>query len=170
MGQSQKQEVRKYLFNITIAMISICYVSVLLKIVMLKYGYTSGLRGINLVPFTFLSMFSGDTAIEVALKNVLGNIAVLVPLGVLLAYVMKKATIWQQILVCLGISIFFETVQWIMGCGATDIDDIMLNVLGCLTGVAFYKMILLKIDRKINMPLGTIGFFGVFVICGVLSL
>lgn len=170
MGQSQKQEVRRHLFNLTILMIAICYISVLLKIVMFKYGFTSGMRSLNVVPFTFLRMFSGAVQVDVALKNILGNVAVFVPLGVIFSYIWKRASVWRPILACLGVSILFEAMQWIIGCGATVIDDIILNALGSSIGVAIYQILLLRIDQKIKMPLGTIGFFGVFGICGVLSL
>ncbi|PAQ13561.1 hypothetical protein CD798_14200 [Bacillaceae bacterium SAOS 7] len=76
--------------NIGLGMIAIGYVLVLIKIVLLKYGFTSGERSINLVPFEFLKLFNGGTELDIALKNVLGNTAIFIPLGIFVSYILKK--------------------------------------------------------------------------------
>lgn len=150
--------------------IIIGYVYSLLKIILFKYGFTSEAREINMIPFQFIKMFSGqDITIDVALKNILGNIAIFIPLGILISRLLPKKQ-GLTICLCIIVSCLFEMIQLITGCGATDIDDIILNSIGGLIGVVLYRFILRRFDEKANMPIATIVFLCIFGMCGCMAL
>lgn len=160
--------VRKIL-EIGLIVIAVGYFYVLLKIVLFKYGFTSELRSINLHPFTFLKMFSDKTAIDVALKNTLGNVAIFIPLGIFGAYVLREKKGIAAV-ICIGVSLLFEIIQFVTGSGAADIDDIILNTIGGIIGIVLYSFILEKIDRKVKMPIAIFVFLCVFGIGGRMAL
>jgi glycopeptide antibiotics resistance protein len=155
--------------KVGLIIIAVGYFYALLKIVLFKYGFTSEVRSINLSPFTFLNMFSDGTAYDVALKNILGNIAIFIPLGIFCAYILheKKGI---AVVICFGVSLVFEIIQYVTGSGAADIDDIILNTVGGIIGVVLYSCILEKIDSKVKLPISIFVFLCVFGVGGRLAL
>lgn len=84
--------------------------------------------------------------------NFLGNIAMFVPVGVLLPLVtMKQKWFWS---VGLGFcfSLLIEITQLITARGCFDPDDIILNSLGTAIGYGVYRAVFQKktIDAEIN--------------------
>lgn len=84
---------------------------------------------------------------EIAVVNIIGNVAVFLPLGVFLPtvwYGLQK--MWKAIpmgfLMILGI----ETVQLLTLRGRFDVDDISLNVIGIATGYFVWRLV--KTMRK----------------------
>ncbi|MBU5225153.1 VanZ family protein [Clostridium senegalense] len=151
--------------------IAIVYILALLKIVLFKYGFTSELRSLNLKPFAFIeSYFTEDVTIDVALKNVAGNFALFIPLGILLPALFKNINKKKTVFICFGVSLLFEFLQYIIGLGASDIDDVVLNTFGGIIGMFIYFKILKRIDIKIKMRIATFSFLSVFGLCGLLSL
>jgi hypothetical protein len=114
-------------------------------------------------------MFSDGTAIDVALKNILGNVAIFIPLGIFSAYVLREKKKIAAV-ICIGISLLFEIIQFITGSGAADIDDIILNTIGGIIGIVLYSFVLEKIDRKVKMPIAIFVFLCVFGMCGRMAL
>ncbi len=157
------------LLGIVLVIIGVVYVAVLLKIVIFKYGLTNDLRSISLIPFSFLSMFNGEVSLYVALKNVLGNIFLFVPLGIYLNYFLQK-NVGKSILIGFLVSLSFETIQYTVGCGAADIDDLLLNTIGVVMGVLLYKCFISMVDKRCGIQIGMVAFLSLFGICGVLSL
>ena len=87
-------------------------------------------RDINLIPFHYENVIEGD----IPLFEAFLNLVVFVPLGFLL----HRAFRWKvvgEILVLAGISLIFETTQYILAIGATDITDLITNTLGGIIGV-----------------------------------
>lgn len=86
-----------------------------------------------------------------ALKNVVGNLVLLAPLGLFLPL------FWPRFRGLLGTSLFglvvsvgIETLQYLLpGIRITDIDDVILNTLGVTIGYALYRALrLLFAGRK----------------------
>lgn len=46
------------------------------------------------------------------------------------------------------LSVFMESYQYVLRCGDTDIDDVLINAVGTLIGYVLYKNIVLKIKEK----------------------
>lgn len=74
--------------------------------------------------------------------NLFGNIAVFMPLGFLLAALQKKKSSLATVLICsFFIILFAEFMQLIMKVGVFDIDDIILNLIGCLAGFHAHRIL-----------------------------
>ncbi|TCO68878.1 VanZ family protein [Marinisporobacter balticus] len=166
-----KQKTMSMIISIGLWGIFVVYILALLKIILFKCGFTTELRELNLMPFRFIKdFFSHNTAIDVALKNVFGNFALFIPLGILVPALFKNVRFKKTIWICFRVSLFFEIIQYIVGLGASDVDDLMLNTLGSIIGAWLYLTFLKKIDNKATVKIATFGFLSVFGICGVLSL
>ena len=119
--------------------------------------------GLNLIPFVGIIndikqigiAYDGDTVFMISLiiRNVGGNILLLMPLGVLSPIIWNKFKGFKNI-VLFGfvISISIESIQFIEliagGRGRTvDIDDVICNVLGVILGYFIYKFTLKIADK-----------------------
>jgi len=75
------------------------------------------------------------------MRNLLGNVIVLVPLGFLFALRYHKNKWGRALLVGLFIGIILELLQVIFKSGILDIDDIILNSLGVIIGYLLFIFI-----------------------------
>jgi len=91
--------------------------------------------GINLVPFTEILRY--DVHSELFFYNVVGNIALFMPFGFIVSAYVKPRKIWTNLFVALIVSGTIEIVQLNIG-RSFDIDDIILNTLGCIIGFLGY--------------------------------
>ena len=88
-------------------------------------------RSINLVPFDMIAEHGFSL-------NVYGNILMFIPLGLYMANMMKSFRFWKALGLIVGSSFAIEVLQFVFKCGASDIDDIILNTLGGLIGIFIY--------------------------------
>ena len=65
--------------------------------------------------------------------NLLGNVAIFLPLGVLPLLLWPRWRKGRAVLLGMGVSIFIELVQPLVG-RTRDVDDLILNTLGALLG------------------------------------
>lgn len=76
------------------------------------------------------------------LIDVIGNIVVFIPLGIGLAGILYQDNFWQTIYrtTFLGLlfSLTIETAQLAIPSRATDVDDLIFNTLGTLTGALIF--------------------------------
>jgi glycopeptide antibiotics resistance protein len=89
----------------------------------------------------------GDSAARFLFIDVAGNIAVFVPFGAALAFAMSAAPLtrrqWLQLASAgLALSAGIEIAQFAVPGRVTDIDDVILNVLGTLIGGALMSALL----------------------------
>jgi len=114
------------------------------------YRSRSILPEYNLIPFkTILSLIISCKYYEfdVWVYNFFGNIAAFVPLGILLPVVLcSKRKFAATHAVSTAFLLLAETAQLIFRVGVFDIDDILLNMIGVLSGYAIY-LILAKFSR-----------------------
>jgi glycopeptide antibiotics resistance protein len=78
------------------------------------------------------------------LRNTLGNIALFLPLGILLPLLGDRyRSLIRVVLVASCLSLSIETIQFLLrfigNPRAVDIDDVILNTLGACLGFVFYK-------------------------------
>lgn len=102
---------------------------------MLNFSGTNSGHGPNFVPFkTILPYLLGHKGLIIAGVNLIGNIALLVPIGFIVPFINQKLN-WKIILfiaIVAGLSI--ELPQVALGVGIFDIDDILLNAVGVMIG------------------------------------
>lgn len=70
-----------------------------------------------------------------AVTNLVGNVVLFMPLGYFLPRIWRRMRkIWRCMPLCIGIIALIELLQLVSGTRSCDIDDLILNTLGCLAG------------------------------------
>ena len=70
----------------------------------------------------------------------IGNIIMFIPFG-LYCVGCKKKTILSTSVMGFSLSFLIETAQYVLGVGASEVDDLVLNTIGCLIGGIIAKML-----------------------------
>ncbi|MGL6197367.1 MAG: VanZ family protein [Lachnospiraceae bacterium] len=145
------------IFNMLLLVSVVVYILFLLKLLLFKYyspidiltSNYEAYRSFNLIPFggIYDYLIKHVTSSNLAVTNVLGNIVIFIPMGVLLRLYSSKDEILRPVAVVFVTSVTVEVIQYILGIGASDIDDVILNTFGGFLGVLLY-MLLLKILRN----------------------
>jgi len=92
---------------------------------------------------------SSDTVKRFAFGNVIGNIVIFIPLGIYLPIFKNDKRVKTNLLYIFIMSLLVEITQGILGIGASDIDDIILNCFGGWIGILGYNFLLLILpDEK----------------------
>ncbi|WP_142339966.1 MULTISPECIES: VanZ family protein [Bacillus cereus group] len=158
------KELIRFLFTIYICMV------VSVTLFPLPIGFSSNFEyidwSINIIPFASIikdigqigSAYDGDVLFMTRLivRNVGGNILLLMPLGFLAPILWDKyKKVKNTILLGFAISVSIELLQLteslFSGVGRiTDIDDVICNVLGSIFGYCIYN-IFLKLATKFNI-------------------
>ncbi|PEC22312.1 hypothetical protein COM96_09520 [Bacillus cereus] len=158
------KELIRFLFTVYICMV------VSVTLFPLPIGFPSNVEhinwSVNIIPFASIlkdigrigGAYDGDVLFMIGLlvRNVGGNILLLMPLGFLAPIIWDKyKKVCNTILLGLVISVSIELLQFIeslvSGWGRiTDIDDVICNVLGSIFGYCIYK-IFLKLATKFNI-------------------
>lgn len=109
-----------------------------------RYGPVNYMN-INLVPFnkfTEIRESAQRGIFSYIVNEVIGNIALFVPIGFLLPLLWKRfEKIWAVLICCLSISLAIEIIQLGISLRATDVDDLILNTLGGIIGYLAYALI-----------------------------
>lgn len=79
--------------------------------------------------------------------EILMNIAVFVPLGLLLCYAFRRITWWEVLLIGGSVSVIIEILQLLFKRGFSEFDDVMHNVLGCMMGYGICKLVRYGYER-----------------------
>ena len=147
----------------------ICYILFLIKILLLSRISHLEQRSINLIPFySIMEYISGSSANikAFAFSNVVGNIVIFIPLGTYLSLFKKNKRVITNLLFIFIVSLFIEIIQGLLGIGASDIDDIILNCLGGLVGILGYKFLLfiLRDEKKVRVAITILSAIGLPVL------
>jgi len=102
----------------------------------------------NLIPFHTLATYLDNLGSWFWIRNALGNLALLLPLGLLGPIALAALDRWWRVaLVALLISATIELLQLAVPDRSADIDDVLVNVAGALLGYA-----MLKVARHVLAP------------------
>jgi len=127
-----------------IAILFVIYFAVLVKLIVFKYLPTHiVIADGNYIPLkTILPYLNGSPTWIVAKNNLIGNIALFVPLGFLIPLIYRHTLTWKHILfIAFTVSMALESAQIILRVGVFDVDDIILNVLGAIVGYGAFVYI-----------------------------
>lgn len=103
---------------------------------------------LNLIPFqSYYKFYYGDSVF--LLPQIIMNIVIFVPLGLLLRASFPTVKWWELLLIGSVLSLMIELWQLIMHKGYCEFDDVMHNTLGCLIGLLCYN-----VCRKCNVNIG----------------
>ncbi len=86
----------------------------------------------------FKEIFRYNIASKLFIKNVLGNIILFIPFGVFVTHYVKNNKVYITFVLTLLVSCAIEFAQNIIG-RTSDIDDVLLNVIGGVIGFYIYK-------------------------------
>ncbi len=99
---------------------------------------------VNLKPFVYLFDYP---SVKDALLNLIGNVAMFIPLGIVWPAVFKRLDTHTKVIVAgFGVSLAIEILQLPFYDRASDIDDLILNTAGFVIGYLLY--LLFKKCRK----------------------
>lgn len=147
--------------NGVVRMLLTLYIFVMFKVIVLKFhprdvGFLWGrlkrniahteyivgnLQAGNLIPLKEISQ-TLVTMTGPGLLNLLGNIVIFIPFGLLLGALGRAGklalvgAIWRSFAVSLG----FESAQVLFSIGAFDVDDLILNSFGGALGFVIYRL------------------------------
>ena len=91
---------------------------------------------VNLIPL--VNILDYDIKREAAI-NIIGNISMFIPTGVIMPILYKRLDcFWKVLLASAGLSFVIEVIQLLFPGSVTDIDDLILNTLGVAVGYGIY--------------------------------
>ena len=96
----------------------------------------------NFIPFKEILRYDFGTSLFY--KNIFGNMLLFLPYGIFIAKYVKTDKLFVVFLLAFITSLSIEVVQFLIG-RVFDIDDIILNIVGCLVGFILYRWF-----KKIN--------------------
>lgn len=97
----------------------------------LTFGGLPHRRSLNLIPLGASVIVNG----ELDFSEIIQNALAFIPFGVLMYALWEEKTVLKQMLPIVGTSLLFETMQFILAIGASDITDLISNSLGGLAGI-----------------------------------
>ena len=107
----------------------------LLKIGPLRFTFNSGTGQVNFLPFkTILPYLRGEHGWTFAIINLVGNIALFVPIGFLVPFVYRNVTWQKSLALAVAVGLAIEGMEVVFRVGRFDIDDVILNALGVMIG------------------------------------
>lgn len=94
---------------------------------------------INLLPL--VNLFDYDNKRDLLL-NLIGNVAMFIPSGIVLPIVYKQLDTFRKVFFAGAcISLCIEIAQLPFSVRATDIDDLILNTVGVMIGYGIYRLV-----------------------------
>src|SRR5690606_38936395 len=86
------------------------------------------------------AMFDGSLNLNIAIKNLFGNLIMFLPMGIYLPYYIKKLNKVGKFTLSMIILLFvIEATQLVTRRGSFDMDDFILNIVGALVGFGIWK-------------------------------
>ena len=115
--------------------------------------YTDTITWYNFIPFkTIVSAFQNGVT-TTAITQIIGNIALAVPFGIMVLMLFKLPHWWQKLLIALSFTIAIESSQLYIGLFIgnmyrnIDIDDVILNLMGTYIGYGIYAILPKRISE-----------------------
>lgn len=119
----------------------IFYLFALSWIIVFKMAFSASqlphLRSINLIPFAESVIVNG----KLDFGEIIQNLLAFIPYGVLIRVLWEGKTLLKQFLPIICTSLIFETCQYILSVGASDITDVITNSAGGLLGIGIAVLI-----------------------------
>lgn len=96
---------------------------------------------LNLIPLRTIRSQLAHIRSGWAIKNLLANGVVFIPFGYLLPRAHRHLRSWWKVLGVAALSICaIEGVQYLTYLGACDVDDLLLNLAGCVVGWLAWRL------------------------------
>lgn len=157
--------------RVIISILFVIYLLILTWIILFKLHFTlrdiDHIRFINLIPFHY-SNAAGE---QFHIQEVRDNVLIFIPFGILLSMLAPKMKLRNKIFIFFGTSFVFETMQFVLSIGVTDITDLITNVFGGAFGIVLYTLLLKagKDKHKIDTAISIIGGIVAVLFSGLMS-
>lgn len=145
MKGKQIKKKRSLLFLVLIWLILTTYSTVVLYWLLLGRAiHSGGPLQYNLVPLKtvqlYLNMQNGVPLVN-RLINLLGNVVVFIPFGILLPLVSRRLNNGIRLTVYMACCILLlELMQMLLHAGSLDVDDLLLNLIGVWIGIVILRL------------------------------
>ncbi len=137
-----------------LAMIFIIYTFLMIWLLFFFYrspifsdlSYVESMKcNINLTPFSTISRYihaiKNGRITVIALINLLGNVVMFIPMGILLPTLWKRLRSFPLFMLCSVFTIMLIEITQLMTLrGSCDVDDLILNILGCISGFILCRL------------------------------
>lgn len=147
------------------------YLILLVWIILMKMEFSFNqiyrMRSTNFIPFEGTAVYNNQLHYE----EIILNILIFIPFGIYLSMQKIDWPFFSKILPIFLVSLLFESLQYILAIGATDITDLLGNTLGGMIGIVLhlfvYKILpdTTTTNRLINLlaSIGTLVFIYWFI-------
>lgn len=129
---------RTKVFRYVIGLLLLEYVSILYYLT-IYYRKVNLIHNYNFEPFWSYKAYA--SGMESLLAEIILNILVFIPVGLLLGIALNTATWKKAFITGVCISIMIEISQFIFKRGFSELDDVIHNVVGCLVGYGLYSLV-----------------------------
>lgn len=117
----------------------------------------------NFIPFK--EIFRYEFGSKVFMHNIIGNIILFIPFGYFVSHIMKTRNPFPMFIISIITSCTIEFTQLKIG-RTFDVDDIILNLMGCIFGYIIYLFID-TLEKKLPAFFSTNLFKNIFIIVAV---
>lgn len=138
--------------NKILKILLVIYVIIITWIIVFKMQFSIQhlpyIRSINLIPFGESVIVNG----KIYLGEIIDNLLVFIPVGLYIGMISKNQKFYKKILPIFLLTLIFETTQYILHIGATDITDIIMNTLGGALGILIINILhkIFKNEEKVD--------------------
>jgi len=140
LEQRKKEKIRIGLYILFFMYLGLMFWEVFLG----PYRSYSGTRRYNFYPFKTVIEFLSNASkynFGIIFINLIANIITFIPLGFFTSLLFRRSgKLINTTLPCIFIIFCIEMGQFILNVGVLDIDDIILNTIGCTLGFVIYKV------------------------------
>lgn len=156
-------------FQLTTILTSL-YVIILTWIILFKMQFSLSelphFRNLNLIPFGESVITNG----KIDFDEIIDNVIAFVPLGMYCCMLRKNWRFWKKIWPIFGLSLLYESLQFIFSIGATDITDLITNTSGGILGIGIYNVFLkiLKKEEKVNRIIQILAMIGTVLLLSLI--
>jgi glycopeptide antibiotics resistance protein len=140
----------------------ICAVALILAVTLFPLPvdarlYHRPFSNLHLVPFGTIRAQLASGLRHPDARELIGNVALFVPLGFLLPATARTCRrLWVTLVVAAGLSVLIETVQALLPSHATDVDDVILNTAGAALGFLAFSMVAWTVRQRTAPEEGTL--------------
>ena len=152
----------------------IIYVAILTWIIIFKMNFNLNIlpymRIINLIPLKESVLANG----KIYYSEIFYNILIFIPLGIYLGMIKKESKFIKKLTPIICLTLIYETLQFILHIGTSDITDIITNTLGGAVGIGIinflYKIFKNKqrVDNILNSLAAICTIAVITIICIIL--
>lgn len=160
--------------RITVALL-IIYLIAITWIILFKMQFSlsdllqvTNFRSINLVPFEGTAVYNN----QLHYTEIIYNILIFIPFGIYISILKPTWAFLLKLAPIAGVSLLFESLQYIFIIGGSDITDFLANTLGGLIGILIFFLMKKLFKNKASKALILFAILGTIAILvlGVLIL